>query len=563
MASFPFSKISPLLLFLSANLSLLSFWSEPTSVYEDEMASPCSVAVDSNGNALIISLELGTTPDYSIRASQISNNTVTATSIFQPDSGNYMAGHGNGVYSAPNNGCAAWLESADSFKGVIRSAILTNSGWSEPVALTDPDAYSAFQGEGGIPLISISSNEHLAIWGAYDSHQEPHYSIYSRLSNPMNPGTWQSAVQVHAAEPDHYINNMVMAGNAAGQGIAVWGETDISTTPNTYSLSTSFYDQGWQTPLFVTDDVKRGYTIPVAVAFNTFPSMSSFPFAIILWNDVSKGGLSSSSSDSTVAMLPQVVYDPSPGTPYILGFTIALDSQKNAIALWIANSNETYTLFTNRRAPNENALTAGSWGEPLALEIASGGESLESPLLQLDASGNALVVWKKTIVSGNSTQGLIYSKVFNQTTQKWGDISILLSPQDADAYNLYLAMNAAGDATVCWLTSEDNLQSLQETSISNLFDPPSGPLNLTGIQVKNRFLQQTDVVNILNWSPSASNSVISYDILRNGVEIASLPASGPLTYQDHNRSSKEPTTYQVFAENGLGVESEPSTLMIP
>ncbi len=76
---------------------------------------------------------------------------------------------------------------------------------------------------------------------------------------------------------------------------------------------------------------------------------------------------------------------------------------------------------------------------------------------------------------------------------------------------------------------------------------------VSGTQVKNRFLTQTDLINVINWT--ASPSAVNYQIFRNEslTDLAgSVSAEGPLEFQDHNRIKNQIYSYYVEAvdENG-------------
>jgi len=88
------------------------------------------------------------------------------------------------------------------------------------------------------------------------------------------------------------------------------------------------------------------------------------------------------------------------------------------------------------------------------------------------------------------------------------------------------------------------------------------PNNLTGRQVKNVYLLQTDVVNVLNWQANPLDTAAGYNIYRNGMQIASV-GSSTFTYQDHNRTKGVTTCYSVTAFNENGNESAPITVCIP
>lgn len=89
------------------------------------------------------------------------------------------------------------------------------------------------------------------------------------------------------------------------------------------------------------------------------------------------------------------------------------------------------------------------------------------------------------------------------------------------------------------------------------------PRNFRGKQVENRFLTQTDLVNILTWSPSPDSRVIVYYLFRNGVRIASISAAAPLTYEDNQRIPDVSDHYRLTAVTSEGRQSHAVRLTLP
>jgi len=92
--------------------------------------------------------------------------------------------------------------------------------------------------------------------------------------------------------------------------------------------------------------------------------------------------------------------------------------------------------------------------------------------------------------------------------------------------------------------------------------PPSSPITFTGKVVSNYFLTQIDITHKLVWTPSTDSSIVSYQISRNGVVIAVLPASGPYVYYDHNRSKNKKDLYTIVSINAAGAQSAPLSVIL-
>lgn len=86
------------------------------------------------------------------------------------------------------------------------------------------------------------------------------------------------------------------------------------------------------------------------------------------------------------------------------------------------------------------------------------------------------------------------------------------------------------------------------------------PASIQGEVIKNRFLTQTDRIHSISWTASPGLCVTGYQIFRNGILIAFVPASAPLTYMDHNRKTED--VYTVKAINSLGEVSSAVSIVL-
>lgn len=95
-------------------------------------------------------------------------------------------------------------------------------------------------------------------------------------------------------------------------------------------------------------------------------------------------------------------------------------------------------------------------------------------------------------------------------------------------------------------------------SLSPIALPPS---NISGCTIKNKFLNEIDLVHVISWKASPSSCVVGYQIFRNGKQIAFVSSTSKLRYEDHNRNKKT-DVYAVKAVNSFGVISDAITVTI-
>ena len=90
---------------------------------------------------------------------------------------------------------------------------------------------------------------------------------------------------------------------------------------------------------------------------------------------------------------------------------------------------------------------------------------------------------------------------------------------------------------------------------------PFPPTHLRGVQVANRFITQTDLINIITWDkPVAGISPSAYFIYRDRALTnlaAIIPANGKLEFKDHNRKPDHLYFYFIVSVDSFGFHSPP------
>ena len=93
---------------------------------------------------------------------------------------------------------------------------------------------------------------------------------------------------------------------------------------------------------------------------------------------------------------------------------------------------------------------------------------------------------------------------------------------------------------------------------------PLGNLEVSGDCCKSNFLTQTELFVAITWSSFINGDVVilQYSIFRDGELIATIPATDPRQFTDHNRKRNSAYTYTVVAEDLDGAIAEGSISMI-
>lgn len=93
---------------------------------------------------------------------------------------------------------------------------------------------------------------------------------------------------------------------------------------------------------------------------------------------------------------------------------------------------------------------------------------------------------------------------------------------------------------------------------------PLPPTNLRGKRIKNQFLTQTDIVNVLHWDPPSDGAVpVAYKVYRDNLNtlIGVVEAGKALKYEDHNRAKNVTYTYYIVSVDAQGNNSVPATII--
>lgn len=171
-----------------------------------------------------------------------------------------------------------------------------------------------------------------------------------------------------------------------------------------------------------------------------------------------------------------------------------------------------------------------------------------------------------------STAG-VNSQIISTSTVDVSGATIEIVPEVGDyqvgaQYTLLTSTGLIGTATLNMPSQFSGVLSYPNNSIvltilSLPTDNPFPPSTFNGIKVKNCFATQTDNINVLKWSaPVDSIGIVSYQISRDGVLIATIPISDPYVYYDHNRKKDRTYIYTIVSMNGVGDLSIPLSIAL-
>lgn len=93
-------------------------------------------------------------------------------------------------------------------------------------------------------------------------------------------------------------------------------------------------------------------------------------------------------------------------------------------------------------------------------------------------------------------------------------------------------------------------------------DDPLPPGSFVGVLTKKQFFNCTEFILNATFTPSPSLDVVSYEILKNGQVVKTIPSTGPFTYSDVVCNNFSVSSYSVVAVGSTGKRSTPTPLTL-
>lgn len=415
----------------------------------------------------------------------------------------------------------------------------------------------------------------LATWADGNNSQLPTYSFYS-----SNTG-WSPIATISNSSSAENPGNVFTACNPlTGQFIATW--TDLTTFQPIVSVYNS--GLGWS-PIDPLTTTQAG--------FNTYSSFDSATESfLVTWADsqnndyptyafyTPNGGWGTIGTITTLSTAANVytTYDPvdnlflavwtdiGTGFPMYSFYESGSWSPVGIISPLADVANDVFSSYNpitgqfiatwsdinQNLFPFYSIYSNGSWSPIDTITTTTG--VTDNVTISCDSiSGEFLAVWSN-ILNGNPT----YS--FYQEGLGWTPPEVI-SPLSLTTSDIFTCFNSS---------SREFLSVWANSDINFLFDPtysfftfiPLPPLSFNGNILKNYFLNQTDIIHKLVWTPPVDTSdIVFYQISRNGVVIADVPVSGPFVYYDHHRNQQQ-DVYTIVSVSASGNQSPPLSITL-
>lgn len=536
------------ILILFTNTSLLAGWSTPQIVIAEDGVQP-NIATDRHGNSIAVwytnsgvfqaaTLQAGAVNELG-QPLWIPTNDITTNSNASIDLETQSLGmDGNG------NALVTWTDSTQSYI-YISKLPFGQTTWSSPLQI------NIFQNDITVidPYIAVNARgDAIVLWAAIVPLTSYDYHLWSNAYNSQT-NSWQGAIELWGTTVEHDSDINSVAIDAKGNGVAVIGSPDKTSSiqPFSYNLSTNLWTVINPIPITYNDQVittvavaPQGDAAIIALNFdNSTVTAYTLPF------------------NQTTVTNPTVL-----STTPDLTFNfpvVQADALGGFLAAWADNTN---ALGSARYSP-----LSRQWQVLPLLALDQFPDLIN---LAVDAIGNGVVTWTDGGVTTFSIPDVaILSAALGYNQSTWNLLTEVSSDNFIENAFSRTVITTQGNAVAVWETGLApglldvnlliNTNSVSSSIFLNLFPLP--PVNFQGKHIKNKFLSQTTFKNTFSWNASPSPNVVSYNLYRNGTLIATIPNNGSsFTYTDANQ--RKPYAYTLVAINNLGYSSAPTTVIL-
>jgi hypothetical protein len=403
----------------------------------------------------------------------------------------------------------------------ILAAFFDGSNWQPPQTLdfnTGTNISTFFE-----PILTVAMNgpgQGVAAWINTNTGSEVHASFFSG-------GSWQPFAVIGIGTVDPFLSY-----STNGSAIAAWLNVTGSSSE---VFVNNFIGGSWQAPLLIGT---TGFPFPS----NIGTGIDASGHGIVAWIDTSNN-VNVSYFNGTSWQPPVLLTTDGSGGNFV---SVAMAPNGKAIVAWVGSS---------------SSFDGTTWSPPISYSndvVFSDFFLYPGASVSMDSQNNAFVVW------GTSSTLSIFSATLAPGATAWGAPELIgPTPDSLGTIGSSLSDNGAGFVIWSDLPGEGGA-NVFGSAAPGLFPPiPPGPTpqEIKGSVCKNRFATTADRVKIITWTPSTNPNVVAYHLKRNGVLIATIPASGPFTYKDHHRC-KHSDVYIITTVNALGQESNPLTVTI-
>ena len=363
----------------------------------------------------------------------------------------------------------------------------------------------------------------------------------------------------YTACENYYVGQPEIAVNPAGKAVAVWRYDDGGSTESPFRIQSNTYMLGsWGQEEDVSVSSSVQLVLPIIAISQAGESIAIWLqthlnyYVVTTATKMDKWG--SLTALSSTGYLKGGI-NPEKG-PYLA--RVAIDNQGFAIAGWTLINEDESNLPLHK--VQVRTFQNSKWG---CLNTLSDYSTISGLVkIAFDGLGNAwaLFVFQGfSFVEDEMPISILASK-FNKKLNAWS-LPLKFSINDEKNTAPNIAANDRGNFFAVWVANNNNFDVLQSSNFIaeapvSLPPPPPPllplpPIKLEGHQIRNLFVTQIQIVNIISWeAPQGGAPPTHYLIYRDASlkEIAgSIPANGRLEFIDRNRKNRKSYAYYIVS----------------
>lgn len=376
-------------------------WSAPVQLSQagEQPLSP-KVVVNPDGDAAVIWVGYGNGSKEVVYAATRPAGGAWSQPVALSDVNGYSAEPDIAI-DPQGNATAVWTTGPQNQYGFVQTATHPAGGaWSQPAPLSDETAAAAAP-----HIVADSEGDLTAIWDLGGEE-----GIIQSKTRPAG-GAWSSQA-VDVSGEDGLSSNPQIAVDGQGNVTAVWQQKDVPGGSGFhYLVQTARLSGGsWSVPLTISreDGLAMNPELAVDPAGNAT--------VVWEWGPLATGtasGLQARSGSSGGSWGPIVYVEASGGglvEPGPSGVQLVADPQGNVTAVWEGWSSPNFVVRTARRS------AAGAWSSPITL---STGNTL-FPRIAVDPQGTVTAVWSGL----NGTNHAVRSRVFDPVAPEINELAV-------------------------------------------------------------------------------------------------------------------------------------------
>jgi hypothetical protein len=411
-------------------------WQPPVDVSAvGHTTSGVQVSVDAFGDASAVWVDASGSSSSGILVS----DRVASRGVWQPPVALTRAGEDalspTLAVDPRGDAVAVWSLNSKSTSAVEAAVKRAGGGWQQPVAVS-PAGQSGFQPEVGLD----GRGDAIAVWVASTGINRSEIDVSVR---PAASGVWQPAERISDVGAE--VSDAQVAVDGSGDAAVVWKRYVSGSALNgaTYAVQAATRRGaagGWQAPQELGDELDGPAPYAPGLSPEPHVAIDSAGDALVVWQAPGSAGTTVvqsgyKSASSAAWQTPQAVTPP--GAHGALP-AVTIDAAGNGIAVWMG-----YDGTNDMTVGAVRPTATGIWENRMTLS-APGQDNL-GPQVAVDSQGNAMAIW----VRANAPGYLIQAAGRPAVRGAWQQPRTISGAGD-NVGAPQLAFDQLGDAVAAW-----------------------------------------------------------------------------------------------------------------